>query len=282
VCKKRAFLIAWPPISAHLWRFTTWVVAGQGTGHSHRVEKDPLPMLIRFARRMPAGTAFSGYTAAWLHGLDVAPCNPIEVTIPKRFGITRRAGAKVRRAGLAAGEIVVRKGLPATPAIRTVVELAGRTPLTEAVVVADLALHATLVTLAQLRAYVAAHPRARGIARLRRVLDLVEPKTESAMETRLRMLLVLAGLPRPAVQISIRDEQERWLGRPDMLYRAQRLAIEYDGGNHRDRLIDDNRRQNRLIGADFRILRFTKADVYGSPESVVAQVRKLGGFDGAD
>jgi very-short-patch-repair endonuclease len=66
-----------------------------------------------------------------------------------------------------------------------------------------------------------------------------------------------------------------------MLYRAQRLAIEYDGGNHRDRLIDDNRRQNRLIGADFRMLRFTKADVYGSPESIVAQVRKLGGFDGA-
>jgi hypothetical protein len=47
------------------------------------VEKDTLAMLIRFARRMPAGTAFSGYTAAWLHGLDVAPCNPIEVTIPK-------------------------------------------------------------------------------------------------------------------------------------------------------------------------------------------------------
>jgi hypothetical protein len=237
------------------------------------VETDPLAILIRFARRMPAGTAFSGYTAAWLHGLDVAPCNPIEVTIPKRFGITRRAGGSVRRSDLAAGEIVIRKGLHATPAIRTVVELAGRTPLTEAVVVADLALHARLLTVAQLRTHVAAHTRARGIARVRRVLDFVEPKAESAMETRLRMILVLAGLPRPAVQISIRDEQERWLGRPDMLYRAQRLAIEYDGGNHRDRLIDDNRRQNRLIGAGFRILRFTAPDVYGNPESVVMQVR---------
>jgi very-short-patch-repair endonuclease len=51
------------------------------------------------------------------------------------------------------------------------------------------------------------------------------------------------------------------------------LAIEYDGGNHRDRLVDDNRRQNRLIGAGFRLLRFTGADVYGAPESVVMQVR---------
>jgi very-short-patch-repair endonuclease len=238
------------------------------------VEKDTLAMLIRFARRMPAGTAFSGYTAAWLHGLDVAPCNPIEVTIPKTFGITRRAGGSVRRAGLAAGEIVIRKGLPATPAIRTVVELAGRTPLTEAVVVADLALHARLLTVAQLRTYVAAHTRARGIARVRRVLDFVEPKAESAMETRLRMLLVLAGLPRPQVQVPLCDNDGRWLGRPDLLYRDQRLVLEYDGGNHRERLVDDDRRQNRLIGSGLRILRFTAADVYGAPESVVADVRR--------
>jgi very-short-patch-repair endonuclease len=38
-------------------------------------------------------------------------------------------------------------------------------------------------------------------------------------------------------------------------------------------LIDDNRRQNRLIGAGFRLLRFTAADVYGGPESIVLQVR---------
>ncbi len=93
------------------------------------------------------------------------------------------------------------------------------------------------------------------------------------METRLRMLLVLAGLPQPEVQLSVRDDEGRFLGRPDLLYRRQRLAIEYDGGNHRDRLVDDNRRQNRLIGAGFRILRFTAADVYGTPESVAMQVR---------
>lgn len=51
------------------------------------------------------------------------------------------------------------------------------------------------------------------------------------------------------------------------------MAVEYDGGNHRDRLVDDNRRQNRLIVAGFCILRFTAADVYGSPETVVTQVR---------
>lgn len=94
------------------------------------------------------------------------------------------------------------------------------------------------------------------------------------METRLRMLLVLGGLPRPEVQASIRDDQGNFLGRPDLLYRDRRLAIEFDGGNHRDRLVEDNRRQNRIIGAGYRLLRFTATDVYRTPDSVVMQVRR--------
>jgi very-short-patch-repair endonuclease len=222
---------------------------------------------------MPAGAAFSGRTAAWLHGLDLAPCDPIEVTIPEPTGSSRLAGASVRRAQIAREQIVRRRGLPTTSAIRTVVDLGGRDPLTEGVVAADLFLHAGLVSVEELRSYVAEHPGARGIARLRRVVDLVEPKSESAMETRLRMLLVLARLPRPEVQVSVHDDEGRFLGRPDLLYPNQRLAIEYDGGNHRDRLVDDNRRQNGLVGAGLRLLRFTAADVYGSPDTIAMQVR---------
>jgi len=85
---------------------------------------------------------------------------------------------------------------------------------------------------------------------------------------------VLGGLPRPEVQVSIHDQRGRFLGRPDLLYRLQRLAIEYDGANHRNRLVDDNRRQNGLIGAGFRLLRFTAADVYGTPEIVAVEVRQ--------
>src|SRR5438309_7981657 len=132
---------------------------------------------------------------------------------------------------------------------------------------------AGLVSIAELRAYVAEHPGAKGIARLRRVIGLTEPNAESPMETRLRMLPVLARPPRPEVQVSLHDHRGRFLGRPDLLYRRQKLAIEYDGGNHRDRLVDDNRRQNRLVGAGFRLLRFTAADVYGSPDLIAMQVR---------
>ena len=53
-----------------------------------------------------------------------------------------------------------------------------------------------------------------------------------------------------------------------------RLVLEYDGGTHRISLVEDNRRQNLLINAGFRILRFTFADVSGSPAVVVKQVRE--------
>jgi hypothetical protein len=84
-------------------------------------------------------------------------------------GTSRRAGASVRRFALGGGKIVRRRGLPTTSALRTVVDLGGRNPLTEGVVVADLVLHAGLITIAELRAYVADHARAKGIGRLRRV-----------------------------------------------------------------------------------------------------------------
>jgi very-short-patch-repair endonuclease len=238
------------------------------------LKESPLLSLSAVARRLPAGAAFSGMTAAWLHGLDVAPCNPIEVTIPDPGGTRRRAGVSVSRASLGADEILLLRGVPTSTALRTVVDVGGRNPLTEAVVIADLFLHARLVTINRLHAYVAEHPGAKGVARLRRVVDLAEPKAESAMETRLRMLLVLAGLPRPEVQVPIHDDYGNFLGRPDLLYRAERLAIEFDGANHRERMVDDNRRQNGLVGAGYRLLRFTAADVYRTPDSVVMQVRR--------
>jgi very-short-patch-repair endonuclease len=50
-------------------------------------------------------------------------------------------------------------------------------------------------------------------------------------------------------------------------------VIEFDGGNHRDRLVSDNRRQNLLVTAGYRVLRFTSADLRTRPDSLAAQVR---------
>lgn len=91
------------------------------------------------------------------------------------------------------------------------------------------------------------------------------------METRLRWSLLQAGLPKPDVQTKLHDANGTFIGRADLYYPSARLVIEYDGANHRDRIADDNRRQNMLLNAGYRLLRFTAAD---QPDVVIALVRK--------
>lgn len=170
--------------------------------------------------------------------------------------------------------MVERLGLPATSALRTVVELGSRPPLVEAVIAVDMALHAHLVEMEDLRLCAADRPGRKGVVQLRQVVNLAEPAAESPMETRVRLLLVQSGLPRPEVQATLKDERGLFLGRTDLYYPVHRLCLEYDGGTHRESLAEDNRRQNRLLNAGFRLLRFTAADVLRAPDSVVSQVRQ--------
>src|SRR5256885_6163010 len=59
------------------------------------------------------------------------------------------------------------------------------------------------------------------------------------METRLRMELVRARLPRPSVQAELHDPAGNFIGRVDLYYPDRRLAMEYDGENHKERLVSD-------------------------------------------
>ncbi len=228
--------------------------------------------------RVPASAAFSGLTAAWLHGLDVEGFAPIELTVPEGAGVSARSGLCLRRALLPSDEVVVKRGFRTTSVLRTLSDLSARLSLTEAVVVADMALRRRATTLDELAAYVASHARRKGNRRLRRVAALAEPKSESQMETRLRILVLSAGLPRPHAQVTLTDDAGRPLGRVDLYYPQRRLAIEYDGGNHRERLVEDNRRQNLIQKAGVTILRFTSADVYGSPALVASLVASAVGY----
>jgi hypothetical protein len=135
-----------------------------------------------------------------------------------------------------------------------------------------MAVHARVLRLNDLAAYVAMHPGEKGIKRLRCATALADPRAESPMETRLRMALILAGLPTPCVQAELCDASGRFLARADLFYPDRRLVIEYDGDHHRDRLVSDMRRQNALLSAGYNILRFTAADLR-TPASVVAVVR---------
>lgn len=229
--------------------------------------------LTPVARGLPEGFAFAGVAAARLHGLDVPlPARP-EVIVPVPAVDSQRVEAVVRRVNLDPGEIVWRRGFPVTGALRTWFDVAGRLPLTEAVVTLDQALGGRLIELRALEAYVDAHVGANGILQARRAVALAEPRSESPMESRLRLLLVLGGLPRPEAQVELRTPGGRFVARVDLYYPEPGVALEYDGENHRDRMVMDNRRQNGVQELGIRVLRYTGPDLRERPEAVVAEVR---------
>jgi len=195
------------------------------------------------------------------------------VIVPDASGAATRVGVSVRRVDLCAGDVVWRRGFPVTSIPRTLVDLVPNLGLVETVVVADMALNRRKVEVAELCRWAHGRIGRKGVKALRRVIELMDEGAESPMESRLRLLLVLAGLERPLVQAALDDEGGNFVGRADLYYPVQRLAIEYDGQVHRESLVEDSRRQNRLLNAGYRLLRFTAADVFATPDKVVAQVR---------
>jgi very-short-patch-repair endonuclease len=222
---------------------------------------------------MPPDYAFSGRTAAWILGLDLAPCDPVEVTVERTAPVRARAGIRLRRASLLESEVIACRGFRVTVAMRTVRDLGSDRDIAESVVALDMALRAGLVESTDLAAYVQNHSGDKGIQRLRRAARLADPRSESPMETRLRIAIIKARLPQPRVQAELHDANGQFVSRADLYYPDRRLVIEYDGDNHRDRLVSDLRRQNALVNASYHLLRFTAADLR-APNSVAAQVRQ--------
>jgi hypothetical protein len=77
------------------------------------------------------------------------------------------------------------------------------------------------------------HPRARGIRRVDEVLDLVDAGAESPQDTRVRLLLMDNGFPRPRTQIPVvgPDGFPRYY--LDMGWDDIMVAVEYDAEHHR-------------------------------------------------
>jgi hypothetical protein len=248
----------------------SWQRIGEGLYRWRELPEDPWLTLTAWRRVLPQETIFAGATAAWLHGLDLDPTNPVEIVLPLSSGIRTRAGLKVRRCAVRPDEVVSLRSLCATALPLTLATLCARLPMVEALAAIDQALHLGLTDLAKLPEYAEKAKGRRGASRLKRLVSLAAPG-ESPMETRLRWLLIQDGLPVPEVQSELSDYQ--FARRADLYYREARLVIEYDGANHRERLVDDDRRQNLLVNAGFRLLRFTASDVYTRPWVVVDQVR---------
>jgi hypothetical protein len=225
------------------------------------------------ARRvLPAGVALSGRSAAWALGLDVGPRDgSLEVTTARGLHLLARPGLRPCSAALPDSDLVdLPGGLLAVSAARAFADVARREPLVEAVAFGDALLRSGAATHDAVRAAVTRSRGLRGVVGARRAVLLLEPRAESAGESRLRVRLLLAGLRPPEVQVDLYDGLGRHLGRVDML--LDDVALEYDGrATHEDpgAFVRDRRRQNALVEHGLELRRFSAADVRPGGEAAL-------------
>lgn len=190
----------------------------------------------------------AGRAAAALHGALWVPDDaPVEMIW--RSG-RPPSGIVVRNERIDADEIVEVGSIPVTTPERTALDLARHLPRDLAVGNLDSLAHATDVKAPDALRLADRHPRARGLRRAEVALDLMDGGAESPQETRLRLILIDDGLPRPRTQIHVTDGFNGAF--IDMGYDEPKVGLDYDGRHHstdRPRYVHDIGR-NELVARE--------------------------------
>jgi hypothetical protein len=215
-----------------------------------------------------------GLTAAWVHGVDVRRANDLDVHagFPKGQRIRPRAGLRVCQETLSDSDWVIVDGVRVTTPLRTAFDCLRLLRGADRLVVADALTHAELTTVDELRRYFDVQRRLRNLRRGEALLDDIEPKAESPMETRTRVIMTAAGLPRPEAQWVVRTVTGRFVARLDLAYPELKLAVEYDGAWHWKQRRADERRRAAVRALGWEVLVFDADDVYGDPDGLVRAV----------
>lgn len=238
---------------------------------------------------LPPGAAVARESAAWMLGLDIRPperwqsAPKLECLVPVDGIRPRRPGVNAFISELPPDDIVVINGIACTTATRTGVDLARWRPRFIGLGAVDALTHAKLTTVPELAEAAGRLAGHRFIRRAREVIDLCEPATESVPESWCRLRLIEAGLPRPAVQIVLRDENGREVYRIDMGIPEALIGIEYDGAEHHlrtvaDREHDEARRKDIRRRWGYRVLPATSTDILGRSPRLESAVMELLGI----
>jgi very-short-patch-repair endonuclease len=213
----------------------------------------------------------AGVSASALHGakwVDVTA--PLEIIHGNRNPLP---GIRVHSDAIDEDEIVVVGGVPATTPCRTALDLGCWYPRSEAVAAIDALARATDLKMSDVDLLAQRYPGRRGIRQARATLGLVDAGAQSPKETWLRLLLIQAGLPRPQTQIPVGDEFGNIIAYIDMGWEDMKIAVEYDGDQHRSdrrQYAWDIRRLEHLERLGWIVIRVVAAD---RPADIIYRVR---------
>jgi hypothetical protein len=210
-------------------------------------------------------------TAAVLFGFDTENTTAIHILDPgvrmrPRVGLMvhQRTGAPLRR---------VANRLATAPAW-TAVEIARQLRRPRALATLDAALRAMQCSRSEIESAIKEQRGRRGIVTVRELLPLADGRSESAMETEARLVMIDRGLPRPELQYSIRGRDgELW--RVDFAWPGALLAAEYesiDWHAGRNAMLRDKIRWGKIQELGWTIIPIIVDDVRREPDRLANRI----------
>ena len=252
--------------SFHKVLYDSWV--------SSHVAITPMLRATAAIRLAPDGSRVSHHTAAEIWGA-VVPAEPnVHLTVPTANDRLVRKGIRSHYPSRPIG-LTWKKGLPVSTPEQAFLELASiGVGLVDLVVAADSMVKAGSVTLDRLRT-AAENYSGRACRVARRAAGLARDGVDSPMESRLRMLIVLAGLPEPRVNLVVRGIDGEWHRRYDLAYENLHLIIEYDGRQHAEtaQWLTDIHRREQLDRMHWRIIVVTSEGIFREPAETLRRIR---------
>jgi very-short-patch-repair endonuclease len=224
----------------------------------------------------PPGAYASHHTAARLWGAVAPDTGETHISVPGLGTRSVRDGIAAHRAETTFPPTELR-GLPLSAPVAVFLELATlHLDLVALVVLGDSLVRRARITPESLVVATAGWA-GRGARLARRAAGLVRTGVDSAMESRLRLFIVLAGLPEPQVNFVVRNAVGDWAARFDLCYPQLKLIIEYDGEHHRldaDQWSSDLKRREWLERQGWRIIVINSDAYHREPRETLARIRQ--------
>jgi hypothetical protein len=221
----------------------------------------------------PAGSQVSHFTAAELWGV-IVPHQPLTHLSSPQPGVrSERRGVQSHRLN-AHSQAVRFRGIRVSSPEQTFIDLACVLSLVDLVVLGDSLVKARRTTVHRLVEAVNTW-RGWGSRPARLAVGYVRKGVDSPMETRLRMLMVLAGLPEPVVNHIEYDAMGAWEKRFDLSYPDLLLVIEYDGRQHADNDTQwdhDIDRREELDIDGWRLIVIRSKGIYAEPHRTLERI----------
>ena len=248
------YAVGHPHVTHDGWDLAAVLACGPGAGLSHR-------------------------SAGARRGLRRCSRRVVDVITPRQGG-RRRAGIDAHVSPtLLPRDFDLVDGIRCTTVARTLLDLAAIVPRRQLERAIDRAEVLRVLDMRSIEDVLARAGRHPGAGRLRAVLRdhaAGSTLTRNGLEEAFLAICRRAGLPRPAVNTWLAFEPTGY--EPDFLWRREGLIAEVDGRDvhtTRSAFEHDRRRDQRLLLAGYRVIRFTWRQVTTEPGAVEAAMRAL-------